>query len=104
MATTSDPAGLDIQALELKKAALVFRAINHPLRQKIMQLLHRYERMPVNHIYFKLKMKQSITSQHLAILRGAGLVCTEKEGKHIYYEINYDRLAQLHEVAVKLTR
>ena len=104
MPVTSDPVQFDIQTHDLKKTALVFRAVNHPLRQRILHLIHRQQRMSVTEIFTRLRMKQSITSQHLAILRKAGLVSTVKEGKHIYYDVCYERLEQLHEVAVQLNK
>ncbi|RYY67038.1 MAG: ArsR family transcriptional regulator [Chitinophagaceae bacterium] len=60
----------------LKKAALVYRAINHPLRLKILQYLHKHKECPVTTIYTTLGLVQSVASQHLAILRRAGLVKT----------------------------
>lgn len=104
MPATSNPVQFDIHSHELKKAALVFRAINHPLRQRILYLIHQQERMTVTAIFTKLRMKQSITSQHLAVLRKAGLVSTEKKGKHIYYDIHHEKLQQLHDVAARLSR
>ena len=44
-------------------------------------------------IYNTLKLEQSITSQHLRILRLAGLVETEREGKFIYYRVNYGKIS-----------
>lgn len=104
MPATSNPVQLEILSHDLKKASLVFRAINHPLRLRILQLIHRQERMTVTAIFTRLRMKQSITSQHLAILRKAGLVCTEKKGKNIFYDVRYERLEQLHELAIRLNR
>ncbi|HUC79587.1 MAG TPA: metalloregulator ArsR/SmtB family transcription factor [Flavisolibacter sp.] len=102
MPATSNPVQFEIASHDLKKAALIFRAVNHPLRQRILQMIHRQERMTVTAIFTRLRMKQSITSQHLAVLRKAGLVCTEKKGKNIYYDVSYERLDQLHELAGKL--
>jgi len=93
---------LDIQTFNLKKAALYFRAINHPLRQKMLQLLHKKERMPVTDVYVKLKLEQSVASQHLAILRRARLVQTERESKQIFYSVNYEQLHELHKIAHQL--
>jgi DNA-binding transcriptional ArsR family regulator len=88
---------LDTQLL--KKAALVFRAINHPLRKEMLRLLHRRERISVTGIYTELRLAQSVASQHLAILRKARLARTEREGKKVYYGVDYERLAMLHKAA-----
>jgi DNA-binding transcriptional ArsR family regulator len=93
---------LHIEILQLKKAALIFRAINHKLRQDILHLIHHNLRMTVTEIYVKLRLEQSVASQHLAILRKAGIVITERDGKNIFYSVNYSRLKQIHEKAEDL--
>lgn len=80
---------------ELRKAVLVLRAINHKLRQRIISLLEESDSMTVTDIYIKLRLEQSVASQHLAILRRAGVVDTERQGKFINYSLNRDRLAQI---------
>ena len=80
---------------ELRKAVLVLRAVNHKLRQRIIDLLDTGETMTVTDIYIKLRLEQSVASQHLAILRRAGVVITERQGKFIYYSLNHERLEQI---------
>ena len=80
---------------ELRKAVLVLRAVNHKLRQRIIDLLEENESMTVTDIYIKLRLEQSVASQHLAILRRAGVVITERQGKFIHYSLDKDRLAQI---------
>jgi DNA-binding transcriptional ArsR family regulator len=81
--------------IELRKAVLVLRAVNHKLRQRIIDLLEENERMTVTDIYIKLRLEQSVASQHLAILRKAGVVRTERQGKFIFYGLDKSRLAQI---------
>lgn len=88
-----------VHSLELKKAALIFRAINHSLRQQMMHLIHSNQSLTVTEIYVKLRLEQSVASQHLAILRKAGFVNTIRDGKRIFYSVNNERLHQVHEVA-----
>ena len=80
---------------DLRKAVLVLRAVNHDLRQQMIQLLREHGRMTVTDIYVKLRLEQSVASQHLAILRRASVVNTERQGKYIYYSINPERLGQI---------
>jgi DNA-binding transcriptional ArsR family regulator len=80
---------------ELRKAVLVLRAVNHKLRQRIIDLLEEHERMTVTDIYIKLRLEQSVASQHLAILRKSGVVQTERQGKFIFYALNKERLTQI---------
>jgi DNA-binding transcriptional ArsR family regulator len=86
---------IKIDFLQVKKAAVTLRAINHKLRQQIMRLLEDQQRMTVTEIYVQLRLEQSVASQHLAILRRAGIVETFRDGKYISYSINVERLAQL---------
>ncbi|MCB0570764.1 MAG: helix-turn-helix transcriptional regulator [Phaeodactylibacter sp.] len=80
---------------ELRKAVLVLRAVNHKLRQRIIDLLEESDSLTVTDIYIKLRLEQSVASQHLAILRRAGVVDTERQGKFIHYSLNKDRLSQI---------
>lgn len=84
---------IDLHAL--KKAALVLRAINHKLRQQLLRLIDENGKMTVTEIYMKLRLEQSVASQHLAILRKAGFVKTDRDGKFIYYSINNERIDEL---------
>lgn len=95
---------LQIQFFYLKKASLLYRAINNKIRLQIMQYLHEHARLTVTALYNKLRLDQSATSQHLAVLRKAGLVNTERDGKSIYYSVNYDRVKELHDAAERLTK
>lgn len=80
---------------ELRRVVLILRAISHDLRKKIVELLRENETMNVTDIYVKLRIEQSVASQHLAILRKAGIVLTQRRGKFIYYTLNNDRLSEV---------
>lgn len=67
----------------------LMRAIAHPLRLKILEFIDQNSKIKVNSIYGHLKIEQSLTSQHLKILKSAGVVNSEKEGKFMFYSINY---------------
>jgi DNA-binding transcriptional ArsR family regulator len=78
----------------LGKAKMMIRAASHPLRERILTLIKENgNRIHVTPIYKKLRIEQSVASQHLAILRRAKLVTTNKEGKVVYYSVD--------EVAIK---
>jgi DNA-binding transcriptional ArsR family regulator len=86
---------IQLDYAELRKAVLVLRAINHKLRQRVIDLLEENEKMTVTDIYIKLRLEQSVASQHLAILRRAGVVATERQGKFIFYGLDKDRIGQI---------
>ncbi len=101
--TGSDqPGSLTINLLNIKKAALVLRAINHKLRQQMLKQIDEQGRITVTELYVRLRLEQSVASQHLAILRKAGFVKTERDGKFIYYSVNTDRLQEVNELVGNL--
>src|SRR5204863_9768775 len=83
---------LQVDLLNVKKAGLILRAVNHKLRQQILKLIDEHGKMTVTELYVKLRLEQSVASQHLAILRKAGFVKTDRDGKFIFYSVNTDRL------------
>lgn len=89
---------------QLRKAVMVLRAVNHNLRQDIIELLSNYDQMTVTDIYVKLRIEQSVASQHLAILRKADIVITERNGKFIYYSLNPARLKHISGLIEDLVR
>ena len=79
---------------QIEVSADVLRALTHPLRMRILEFIDESGTINVNKIYSSLNLEQSITSQHLRILRAAGLVETERRGKFIYYSIDYDKVTR----------
>lgn len=94
------PVKLDL--LHIKKGALVLRALNHKLRQQILKLIDENDKMTVTDLYVKLRLEQSVASQHLAILRKAGFVKTTRDGKFIYYSVNVSRMKELNKFLEEL--
>ncbi|MES1217622.1 MAG: metalloregulator ArsR/SmtB family transcription factor [Bacteroidota bacterium] len=92
-AGTEEPFQVDL--LNVKKAGLIIRAVNHKLRQQILKLIDEHGKITVTELYVKLRLEQSVASQHLAILRKAGFVKTIRDGKFIYYSVNTERLKEL---------
>ncbi len=78
---------------KLQVSSDILRALAHPLRLQILEFIDKHKTINVNKIYGTLKLEQSITSQHLKILRASGLVHTHREGKFIHYTIDYPRMA-----------
>lgn len=75
---------------KLEHASEVMRALTHDLRLQILSFIDKNKNINVNKIYNTLGLEQSITSQHLRILRLANIVNHERKGKQIFYTINYD--------------
>lgn len=92
---TATETEVNINQLEIKKAMIQVRAINHKLRQVMLQYIGQHDKITVTEIFQHLLLEQSVASQHLAILRKAGFVKTKREGKNIYYSVNRQRILEL---------
>ncbi|AEE49878.1 MAG TPA: metalloregulator ArsR/SmtB family transcription factor [Haliscomenobacter sp.] len=79
---------------KLEAASELLRALAHPLRLQIIDFIDQSDAINVNKIYNTLKLEQSITSQHLRVLRTTDLVSTERDGKFIHYRVDYDKIDQ----------
>ncbi len=93
---------LKIDYYNVKKAALILRSLNHKLRQQLLKLIEEEKKITVTEIYVRLRLEQSVASQHLAILRKAGIVTTEREGKFIFYLINHKRIEEVSRIVNEL--
>ena len=92
---TNNMSTIKIDYYSVKKAALILRALNHKLRQQLLKLIEEEKKITVTEIYVRLRLEQSVASQHLAILRKAGVVSTQRDGKFIYYIINHKRIDEI---------
>jgi DNA-binding transcriptional ArsR family regulator len=92
---TTTMSTIKIDYYSVKKAALILRALNHKLRQQLLKLIEEEKKITVTEIYVRLRLEQSVASQHLAILRKAGVVSTQRDGKFIYYIINHKRIDEI---------
>ena len=86
--------------VKLDYSCELMRALAHPLRLQILEYIDENESVNVNKIYHALNIEQSVTSQHLSILRLAGVMLTEKVGKYVHCKINYESCSRA-EVAVR---
>ncbi|MDB5198196.1 MAG: regulatory protein ArsR [Chitinophagaceae bacterium] len=80
---------------DVKKAAVIIRALNNPLRKRLIDFLLKNETATVTNIVFNLREEQTIISQHLNILRKAKIVTFLKKGKNVYYFLNKPRVAEI---------
>lgn len=101
-ANSSDPIKLEYSTL--KKAVMTLRAINHPLRKEIIELVEEKKQVTVTEIYIKMRLEQSVASQHLAILRRAEVLKTKRDGKFIYYSVNAKRIDEIAALVEKLAQ
>lgn len=64
-----------------------FKALSDPTRRQIIELL-KNRKMTAGEIVDQFQMTGASISHHLSIMKNAGLVTDDKQGKYIYYELN----------------
>jgi DNA-binding transcriptional ArsR family regulator len=77
-----------------KDLAQLYKALAHPVRLRILDILARQEAC-VCHLTAVLRQRQPYVSQHLAMLRDAGLVADRRDGTLIYYRLRDERVEEL---------
>ncbi len=95
VALNSGKQQIKVDYLRTKKASLILRALNHKLRQQMVKIIDEHKTITVTELYVKLRLEQSVASQHLAILRRAGIVITKRDGKFIHYTVDYNRITEV---------
>ena len=75
--------------------AKLAKAIGHPARVHILRFLSRKEARVCSQIVDELPLAQSTVSEHLRILKEAGLIRSSQEGTRVGYCINYETLRRL---------
>ncbi|MEL6255216.1 MAG: metalloregulator ArsR/SmtB family transcription factor [Bacteroidota bacterium] len=79
----------------LEKTASSLKAIAHPIRLAMIDLLKDGRRMNVTQIYMALDLEQAVASQHLSILKDRGILASKRQGKHSYYFIRHSAISEV---------
>ncbi len=74
--------------------AAMFRALGHPARIAILQRLADQREACCGEIVNSLPLAQSTVSQHLQVLKDAGLLTCDTRGRNCHYHLNWERLQQ----------
>lgn len=92
-----DPVGTTgpVAQLDDEQLAAMTKALGHPLRVRIIRLLVERQACMTGDLVAELPVAQSTVSEHLRILREAGLVQGEIEGPRTSYCVSPDGLAAL---------
>jgi ArsR family transcriptional regulator len=75
--------------------AKLAKAIGHPARVRILRILSRKEARVCSQIVDEFPLAQSTVSEHLRILKDAGLVRSSQDGPRVGYCIDFDGLRRL---------
>lgn len=79
---------------KLELAAEMLKAIAHPTRINILNMLSDGKRRNVTELHTLLCCGQATISHHLGILKNKGILISKREGKNTYYEIKKDAFVE----------
>lgn len=78
-----------------------FKALGHPLRIRVLELLSEGERS-VTDLLQQVDAEQPHLSQQLGVLRRAGLVATRRDGSTVIYRLADERISDLLQVSKQI--
>lgn len=82
----------------LETATETLRAVAHPHRLLIVEMLYRNKSMNVTEIYERLGIEQAVASHHLRILKDRGIVSVRRDGKNSNYSLTNEVYFKILEV------
>ncbi len=80
---------------KFEKAAFILKAIAHPTRLAIIQLLDGRDKMSVNEICETLDCEQSLISHHLINMKLRGILKSSKDGLNVFYELKETEVTKI---------
>ena len=81
-----------IDPKSFEKTAIKLKAMAHPLRIAILNMLDGGVKLTVSEIHTNLDIEQSTASHHLGILKDKGVLESERKGKNSYYFLKNENL------------
>src|SRR4051812_25000114 len=79
----------------LDAATNQIKAMAHPMRMAIIDLLTRNKELSVTTIHETLGLEQAVASHHLNIMKDKGILDAHREGKNIYYRLKNKEFSQI---------
>ncbi|TXB70184.1 ArsR/SmtB family transcription factor [Phaeodactylibacter luteus] len=86
----------------LEDSTETLRAIAHPIRIAIIDLLSNNGQMTVTDIYQHLQIEQAIASHHLRILKNKDVVVVERDGKNSLYSLTRPEFHEIIKTLIKV--
>lgn len=83
-----------VELTELTDLAETLKALSSPSRLKIIELLRSHQYC-VRALTVRLDISQPAVSQHLAVLKRAGLVDADRQGTMVHYRVNTEKFEQV---------
>ncbi len=85
----------NIDGAKLEKMAHILKAISHPLRLEIIELLEERQPQSVAQILEQIEIEQSLLSHHLTKMKDKGVLNSFREGRNIYYRLAFDEITKI---------
>lgn len=79
----------------LERTASSLKAIAHPVRLAMIDLLKEGNKMNVTQIYTTLDIEQAVASQHLSILKDRDVLASKRQGKHSFYYLKHPEIVEV---------
>ncbi|MFO8029993.1 MAG: metalloregulator ArsR/SmtB family transcription factor [Cyclonatronaceae bacterium] len=83
---------------KLDHCASMLKAIAHPIRIAIIELLEKHEKLSVSEIHEQLGLEQAVASHHLGILKNKGVLVSYRDGKNMLYELRHRQITKIIEI------
>ena len=87
-ACLDDDPPVDPAPLTCEQMATIAKAMGHPSRMEIIEFFRECKPLTVGEIAAHLDLAQSTVSEHLRILRSAGILRTEEDGPRTWHCLN----------------
>lgn len=87
---------------DLRRLRVLYRALGDETRLRIIGLLAEIGPMPVNVLSARVGLSQPLISWHLRIMRLAGLIDTERQGRTTICRLRTAAFEELHEAEARL--
>jgi DNA-binding transcriptional ArsR family regulator len=81
-----------------------FKALCEPARIAVLRELILLDRADIAAIAERLPQDRSVVARHLQLLASAGIVTAERDGRHVFYEIDASAVAGRLERILEITR
>lgn len=88
----------------LEQATETLRAVAHPLRLAIIDMLYEHKEMSVTEIHEQLDIEQAVASHHLRIMKDRNVVQVKRDGKSSYYSLANEEFYIVYEVIKRISK
>lgn len=88
--------------MDAEKVAALAKALAHPARVQIVELLARQRECRGAEVFAELPLAQSTVSEHLRVLKEAGIVSASPEGTRAVYCLDPEALNVLREAVAAI--